>query len=551
MNSKSNEIKVCGLTQNTITNEYMFIFDEFGSKRNCMYGKCANCSRYNTSYSWCKSCDPHKTVQGWTSGNKDVDDCIIEFQLKATRYEDVIEWIPFNKLVNIQKIGDKVLATWLDGIRQVKKNYIWKQSQPLVPSYNVELKILHDSQNLLDLLNNFKDLMQLNNSELKVYGLTQGIEGFPLTALILVFNFIRDDENGTCANCNRYNTSKVWCRTCDPQKTTQGWTSGNKNIDDCIKEFQLKAINYEDVIEWIHFNRLDNIQKIGEGGFGSVFSATWLDGKRIALNDGYMKYKQSRTPSSIVALKTLPGPQKNFLKEINYYITDNKFYLSKKFKKNLIKVHKAKYFHGDFHSGNILQNQYGNGDLISYIADLGLSRKNDESELEDSVYGVIPYVAPEVFNYRPYTIASDIYSFGIIMTEISTGKPPYYDVEYDGVLIIRICDGLRPKFAEGTPDCYIQLANQCMDANPSNRPTASHIYDELSRWYNIVDHSVANDKNELSILEAFQFADKIIPTLSNELPICPKDKLTSKLLSFKNHSELINSLSTKLPISGK
>ncbi|CAG8546204.1 11818_t:CDS:2 [Dentiscutata heterogama] len=35
--------------------------------------------------------------------------------------------------------------------------------------------------------------------------------------------------------------------------------------------------------------------------------------------------------------------------------------------------------------------------------------------------------------------------------------------------------------------------------------------------------------------------DAIIPTLSTELPICLKDKLTSKLLNFKNLSEPINS----------
>ncbi|CAG8620628.1 13215_t:CDS:2, partial [Gigaspora rosea] len=38
----------------------------------------------------------------------------------------------------------------------------------------------------------------------------------------------------------------------------------------------------------------------------------------------------------------------------------------------------------------------------------------------------------------------------------------------------------------------------------------------------------------------FQSADKIIQTLPTELPICPKDKLTSKLLNFKNLSEPIN-----------
>ncbi|CAG8836835.1 29873_t:CDS:1, partial [Gigaspora margarita] len=64
-------------------------------------------------------------------------------------------------------------------------------------------------------------------------------------------------------------------------------------------------------------------------------------------------------------------------------------------------------------------------------------------------------------------------------------------------------------------------------------PTTSSIYDKLSRRYNIVDRNVAKDKDELVILKAFQFADAIIPTLSTELPIYSKDKLTSKLLNFK------------------
>ncbi|RIB23272.1 hypothetical protein C2G38_2291420 [Gigaspora rosea] len=32
------------------------------------------------------------------------------------------------------------------------------------------------------------------------------------------------------------------------------------------------------MIKWISFDRLVNIKKIGEGGFGSIFSATWVDG---------------------------------------------------------------------------------------------------------------------------------------------------------------------------------------------------------------------------------------------------------------------------------
>ncbi|CAG8702926.1 17552_t:CDS:1, partial [Gigaspora rosea] len=46
-------------------------------------------------------------------------------------------------------------------------------------------------------------------------------------------------------------------------------------------------------------------------------------------------------------------------------------------------------------------------------------------------------------------------------------------------------------------------------------------------------HSVAENKNELAILKAFQSADAIIPTLSTELPTYPKEKLISKPLSLK------------------
>src|SRR5260364_342973 len=107
----------------------MLVFDEFAPIRNDYYGKCANCNRYNTYYAWCQSCDPQNTTQEWTSGNNDIDNCIKEFQLKATKYENVIEWIPFNRLDNIQSRGDKFLATWLDGKRYVKNKDINKYKQ--------------------------------------------------------------------------------------------------------------------------------------------------------------------------------------------------------------------------------------------------------------------------------------------------------------------------------------------------------------------------------------------------------------------------------------
>ncbi|CAG8776565.1 7520_t:CDS:1, partial [Acaulospora morrowiae] len=93
------------------------------SKWHSVYGKCAQCERYNTSKAWCQSCDPSKTTQGWTSGNNDIDNCIKEFQLETIKYEDVIEWIPFNRLSEFRNIGEtEFRALWLDGIRKIKNN---------------------------------------------------------------------------------------------------------------------------------------------------------------------------------------------------------------------------------------------------------------------------------------------------------------------------------------------------------------------------------------------------------------------------------------------
>src|SRR5437773_4195677 len=80
--------------------------------------------------------------------------------------------------------------------------------------------------------------------------------------------------------------------------------------------------------------------------------------------------------------------------------------------KSLKQIHQQGIIHHDLHSGNILQNGY-----YSSIADLGLSIpvSNISESNENSVIGVLPYIAPEVLRGEAYTMASDIYSFGVLM----------------------------------------------------------------------------------------------------------------------------------------
>jgi serine/threonine protein kinase len=59
------------------------------------------------------------------------------------------------------------------------------------------------------------------------------------------------------------------------------------------------------------------------------------------------------------------------------------------------------------------------------ITDLGLCKPVNELSKEDKIFGVMPYVAPEVLRSQPYTQKADIYSFGIIAYEVLSGLPPY------------------------------------------------------------------------------------------------------------------------------
>ena len=68
-------------------------------------------------------------------------------------------------------------------------------------------------------------------------------------------------------------------------------------------------------------------------------------------------------------------------------------------------IHSKELVHRDFHPGNIL-----NSDIHSFITDLGLCKPANEARQEDKIFGVLPYVAPEVLKKENYTPAADIYS---------------------------------------------------------------------------------------------------------------------------------------------
>ncbi|POG63155.1 kinase-like domain-containing protein, partial [Rhizophagus irregularis DAOM 181602=DAOM 197198] len=85
-----------------------------------------------------------------------------------------------------------------------------------------------------------------------------------------------------------------------------------------------------------------------------------------------------------------------------------------------------------------------------YICDFGLCQPV-KSSLKYNIYGVLPFMAPEVLRGKPFTQASDIYSFSMIMWEFTSGVPPFNSSAHNIELSLSICKGERPEVIENTP----------------------------------------------------------------------------------------------------
>src|ERR1044071_9131393 len=133
----------------------------------------------------------------------------------------------------------------------------------------------------------------------------------------------------------------------------------------------------------------------------------------------------------------------------------------------------------------------------------------DKYHLGKLMHGVVPFVAPEVFNENMPTKASDIYSFGMIMWMLSAGIRPYCDKPHDKQLIQDICLGVRPSVVSGTPPVFAELMLQCLDANPSNRPTASQLYECFGNWISAIcdDPDPSDLSNEFDVAEEIKFSN--------------------------------------------
>ena len=122
-------------------------------------------------------------------------------------------------------------------------------------------------------------------------------------------------QDGYCENCGEkyINIITKWCRSCQ--------TTGDEKIDYLIQQNQLEIDVDEDLLfEWIPYNKLNSIKKIGKDGSDIIYSAIWKDGPLYyKLN----KYEWERTSDKKITLKYSNSSQNNideFLNEVRKFL---------------------------------------------------------------------------------------------------------------------------------------------------------------------------------------------------------------------------------------
>ncbi|CAG8562329.1 16167_t:CDS:2 [Cetraspora pellucida] len=340
------------------------------------------------------------------------------------------------------------------------------------------------------------------------------------------------DRNNVCRECGEFFSSHLqWCRHCNSQHFKEqfgNWTSTNCVVDNFLKDTQINACDASNSLEWIDYSRFKNVTNIGGGANGTIYKAYFLDGDIRRWDN--KKHCWERYPGFSVALKVLHNSKKitvEFMNELKamhkctagkltnivaiYGITQNPYtkefmmvmeymnrgnmrdYLRNNTNLNwsrrlkivleiatgLMNIHTNGLIHGDFHSANLfLEDTSGD---TAFIGDLGLCHLS--SVVADEIFGAMPYMAPEVLRSKLYTKAADIYSFGMLMWEVATGNPPFYDRAHDLVLFLDILEGHRPPLLNEIPDCYKNLMKRCWDPEPYKRPSAEEIRNFVENWY--------------------------------------------------------------------
>lgn len=251
-------------------------------------------------------------------------------------------------------------------------------------------------------------------------------------------------------------------------------------------------------------------KKLGAGQFGDVWLATYNGHTQVAVKTmkpgtmspeafleeaNLMKTLQhdrlvrlhavvtQEEPIYIITEYMEKGSLLDFLKsqEGNHLALPQLIDFSAQIAEGMWFIEQKNYIHRDLRAANCLVSAA----LACKIADFGLARVIEDSEYtaREGAKFPIKWTAPEAANYGSFTIKSDVWSFGILMTEIITyGRTPYPGMSNLEV-ITALERGYRMPCPANCPQGFYGIMMQCWQQNAEQRPTFDYLQGVLEDFF--------------------------------------------------------------------
>jgi serine/threonine protein kinase len=149
-------------------------------------------------------------------------------------------------------------------------------------------------------------------------------------------------------------------------------------------------------------------------------------------------------------------------------------------------VHSKGYIHRDLKPSNILVNGAGQ----ALISDFGTSCREDDDHTLTPECGTVQYAAPEQFSEDTVlTTKNDVFSFGLVLYEILTGRPVFLATAFPFPVLKAILGGDMPPIPDRCGSLMQDLIPRCWSLNPEMRPS----FDDIIREFRLANFAIVPD----------------------------------------------------------